>query len=85
MKAFAQTEKQTEIMNLVLDAAQAGSFISVVDLREKLSYGSSVTVQAIQFSLRYLEQHGMIERIYPKGRLFLKPTILGWQIFRPSR
>lgn len=85
MKRFAGTAKQQEIVNQVLDAMDAGVEIEFHALRGKLSYGMSVTKQALQSSIRYLEEHGFISRKYGHARkLYLLPTMLAYQVFRPA-
>jgi hypothetical protein len=84
-ETFAGTEKQHEIMNLVFAAADGGRDIEFHELKGLLSYGSDVTKQALQFSIRYLEQHGMVARKYGHRRkLFLAPTMLAYQVLRSN-
>ncbi|AMB48276.1 hypothetical protein [Methylobacterium sp. AMS5] len=82
-KRFAATAKQREIMDLVLGSADAGRDLSFVDLHADLSY--EATPQALQYSIRYLEQHGLLVRKYGAGRrLSLAPTLLAYQLIRPT-
>ncbi|MCP1540072.1 hypothetical protein [Methylorubrum extorquens] len=84
-ETFAGTDKQHEIMGLVLAAADAGSDIAFHDLKASLSYGPAVTPQALQFSIRYLEQHGFLSRKYgEKRKLYIAPTLKAYREFRPG-
>lgn len=84
---FAQTEKQTEIMNLILQAADAGKHLSAHELHARLSYGDKCTVNAVMCSLKFLESHGFISR-RRRGdgtrRSDLLPTKLAYIYFRPA-
>jgi DNA-binding HxlR family transcriptional regulator len=85
VKRFAATVKQTEIVTKVLEAADRGSDIEFHDLRAALSYGPGVTKQALQYSIRYLEEHGFVSRKYgEKRKCFIAPTLLAYQVFRPT-
>ena len=82
---FRQTDKQTEIMGLVLAAADAGDAIEFRALKAGLSYGSEISNQALQCSVRFLERHGMVARSYRAARrCFVAPTLLAYQTFRPG-
>ena len=84
-ETFAGTDKQREIMSLVFAAADGGRDIEFWELKGALSYGPDVSKQAIQFSLRYLEQHGLIARKYGVGRkLFIAPTMRAFQMLRTN-
>ena len=73
---FAQSDKQEEILRLVLDTAeQTGDFIELHELKGKLSYGPDVSKQAILCSLKFLEGHGLIAREHRKRKLYIKPTL----------
>lgn len=83
---FAQSEKQTEIMKLVLTAVDHGDFITLKRLREQLSYKASK--QAVLCSLKILESYGFLTKTYHGNRTMeLKPTTLAYVTFRstPSR
>jgi Fe2+ or Zn2+ uptake regulation protein len=80
---FRHTEKQTEIMTIVLNSASAGAFCTLQELRDKLSYGKDVSKQAVLCSLKFLAKHGMLERRHrgPKS-MELIPTQQGYKVFR---
>lgn len=63
-----------------------GSFLDVVQLWRSLSYGASVTKQAVQSSPRYLEAHGMIKCAYEARRqtrvCVIKPTPTAYALSR---
>jgi hypothetical protein len=83
---LAATPKQQEIMRHVLSAADAGSFLTIRQLKERLSYGPGVSLQALQSSVRFLEKHGMIVREYQlldsRKQVVLKPSALSYSVFR---
>lgn len=84
-KRFNNTPKQQEIVELVLKAADRGGDLEFHDLHATLSYGPSVSKQAVQYSIRYLEQHGFIARKYGhKRECLISPTLLAYQVFRPT-
>jgi hypothetical protein len=79
---FAQNDKQTEIMKLVMDTARdTGDFIELHELKGKLSYGPDVSKQAILCSLKFLEKHGLIAREHRKRKLYIKPTLEAFKVF----
>lgn len=86
MSEITQTDKQAEIMGLVLKAADGGEILDIDQLKERLSYGAGCTKQAIQCSIRFLEGHGMLVRGYEKRRrcrrMILRPTAEGYAFFR---
>lgn len=78
---FAQTEKQTEIMKLILGAVDHGSYITLASLREQLSY--TPTKQAVLCSLNFLEGHGFLTKKYHGNRTMeIVPTALAYSTFR---
>jgi hypothetical protein len=78
---FAHTEKQSEIMRHILCAADEGAYITLKQLREKLSYKSSK--QSVLCSLMVLENRGFLTKAY-HGHLSmeLKPTAFAYATFR---
>ena len=81
-----RTEHQREIMGLVIKAANDGVFIKQSELQAMLSYGTEVTYGAIRFSLRLLEEKGMLERVKIAGNnRNLVPTLRGYDWFRPAK
>lgn len=84
---FAQTEKQIEIMTLILKAADAGTHLSAHELHAQLSYRDACTVNAVLSSLKFLESHGLILRRKRKDgtrRHEILPTKLAYVYFRPA-
>ena len=78
---FAQTDKQLEIMKLILGAADLGAYITLTQLREKLSYKPSK--QAVLCSLRHLAGHGFLTKKYHGCRTMdIMPTVLAYSTFR---
>jgi hypothetical protein len=86
MSEMIQTDKQHEIMTLVLKSAEEGAFLDIDGLKDRLSYGSSVTKQALQCSIRFLEGHGVLVRDYEtrrgRRRMVLRPTPAGYTAYR---
>lgn len=84
-ETFAGTDKQHEIMGLVFAAADGGRDIEFWELKGLLSYGDGITKQALQYSLRYLDRHGLIARKYGHRRkLTIAPTLLAYQVLRSN-
>lgn len=54
------TEKQIEILKLVVKGNSDGSFIDLDQLLERLSYKPSKA--ALQFSLRFMAERGLLEK-----------------------
>lgn len=77
-----RTEKQREIMGLILKAAGEGRFLTTTDIHEQVSYTASYG--AIRISIRFLVEQGMLER-RPDGQFtYLIPTLKGYDWFRPA-
>lgn len=69
-------------MGLVLTAAGTGSYMTVKEIHEMISYKCSYG--AVRVSLRWLEKDQMIER-KPDGRVTrIVPTQRGYDWFRPK-
>lgn len=84
---FAQTEKQMEIIDLVLAAADAGEILTYPLLKARLSYGHQITAQSLQCSIKFLEKHGLVVRHKAIGDsriTVIKPTSLTYTMFRPT-
>jgi hypothetical protein len=88
---FSGTEKQYEILTKVLAAADLGAPISLIDLWRSLSWGATVTKQAVLCSIRILEHHGMVERRYGRKLQrqhrqgmpqYVLPTLKCYQLLR---
>lgn len=78
---FAHTDKQVEIMRLILAAADLGAFITLTKLREELSYKPSK--QAVLCSLRNLESYEFLTKTY-HGNVTMEivPTAKAYATFR---
>lgn len=84
-ETYAHTDKQREIMDLVFAAADAGRDIEFWEMKGALSYGPSVTKQAIQSSIRYLELHGLVARKHgPRRKVYIAPTMKAYQTLRSN-
>lgn len=77
-----RTEKQRELMGLILRAAGDGKFLSVKELHEATSYGASYG--AIRISLRFLEKQEMIEKQRSGQSTLLVPTERAYDWYRPK-
>ena len=83
---FQRTDKQTEIMKLILGAADTGVAITLKQLRDRLSY--KPTKQAVLCSLRILERYGFLTKQYHGNRtMHIHPTARAYSTFRsmPTR
>lgn len=60
------TDKQSEIMKLISEGNEDGSPVDIDQLCERLTYKPSK--EALQFSLRALAKHKMIERTETENR-----------------
>lgn len=91
MTDFQSTTKQIEILRLVLEATDNSNIIALIDLHKRLSYGPAVSKQAILCSIRILEEHGLVQRVYgakhspvhTRGqRQYIRPTMKTYQLLR---
>jgi hypothetical protein len=85
------TDKQIEIMDIIMKTADEGYFIAGQDLWKALSYRCAY--QSLLCSVYYLENYGCLRRVYTKSyklecrrgeRMFIKPTEMGYSLFRRS-
>lgn len=77
-----KTQKQHEMMEIILSAADKGEFLSCRSLYRRVSYKDAASYQAILCSIKYLERAGMI-RPEKSGRVkLLKPTSEAYAHFR---
>lgn len=77
-----RTEKQKEIMGLILKAAGEGRYLTTKEIHEQVSYEASYG--AVRISIRFLVTQGMLER-RPAGQFtHLVPTLKGYDWFRPA-
>ena len=81
-KPYLNTPKQREIVHHVLRAADTGEFIELHQLKAKLSYGDTITKQALLCSLKYLQEHGFIEKQRKGRQMTYKPTLKAYQKYR---
>jgi len=77
------TTKQIEIMKVVAAGAIAGAVVDLDQLLERLPY--TTTKESLQFSLRAIERHGLIDRSMSehrrgRARRLVKPTDLGMAV-----
>ena len=81
------TNRQIEIMTLVLGASIRGSWLDIDELMSLLA--SVGTKQSVQCSLRYLQRGKLIERVYGTRRgakrCIVVPTPLGFTVFSGKR
>ncbi|MBD9511620.1 hypothetical protein IB265_33230 [Ensifer sp. ENS10] len=76
-----RTEKQKELMGLILKAANDGAFLTPSELHAKISYPA--TYGAVRVSIKFLVSQGMVEK-RPEGNFVrLVPTLRGYDWFRP--
>lgn len=82
---FYLTAKQQEIMDAVLRLTGRGEFPDMDELLDAVSYKCSK--QAMQFSVRYLARHGLLEKKEPelrrgRRRAVIAPTKLAYDLLR---
>ena len=86
-KGFRHSEKQTEIMNVVLKAADDGQTLSAEEIRDRVNYGHTITVNAMICSLGFLARHGFVQK-QSRGdgtrKINWAPTSLAYAVFRPT-
>lgn len=76
-----RTQKQKELMGLILEAAGAGRFLTIKELHEKISYPASYG--AVRISVNFLQKQDMIEKTPAGQTVHLVPTSRGYDWFRP--
>lgn len=80
---FRITDKQQEIMTLVVETTARGNLIKVSDLLAQLSYRPARA--ALHGSLTFLKRHGMIvTESHGRNGSFVKPTAAGMTLFKPK-
>jgi hypothetical protein len=78
---FKGTEKQIEIMTLVVEAAARGRNVSPNDLMAELSYKPGRS--ALHCSLKFLKQHGFLETVnHGRNGCSVVPTLAGVSVFK---
>ncbi|MCK1543409.1 hypothetical protein IVB12_15945 [Bradyrhizobium sp. 179] len=81
MSDFKGTEKQIEIMTLVVEAAARGHNLTVNDLMAQLSYKPGRS--ALHCSLKFLRQHGFLETVsHGRRGAIVTPTAAGVSTFK---
>lgn len=80
MRKPRRTEKQKEIMGLILRAAGEGRFLTPTQIHEQVSY--TCTYGAIRVSLDFLQELGMIEKRRAGRSVEIHPTERGYDWFR---
>lgn len=83
MRRVRQTDKQQEIMGIILREVGAGRFLNVTELYGMISYSHEASYGALRVSLRWLEKHGMLIRERDKGQTRLVPTRRAYDFFKP--
>ncbi len=85
MTGMKKTPRQIEIMGHILKRAGEGIFLTQVELHRELAGAESYG--ALRISMNFLEKHQMIVREPKPGTSakYLKPTLLGYDWFRPTR
>lgn len=74
------TQKQLELMRVIIQANPDGAATDLDQILERLKY--ETTKASVQFSIRALIAHGLIEKAAPekrrgRQRVLIVPTILG--------
>jgi predicted transcriptional regulator len=85
-ETFSQTDKQVEIMTIILDAIDRGEAVTIKLIHSRVSYGASVRHSAINSSVNYLVHHGFLTKTRPAGNAVyqIRPTLKAYQYFRPG-
>jgi repressor of nif and glnA expression len=71
-------------MGLIIKAANEGRFLTQNEIYPLLSYANEVTFGAVRFSIRLLEEQGLLKRVPQGFRRALVPTERGYDWFRPT-
>lgn len=83
VSSFTGTDKQLEIMSLVVDAAARGEALTIQGLLDNLSYKPSRS--ALHCSLGFLKRHGyLVTENHGRNGGIVKPTISGMTTFKPG-
>lgn len=78
-----KTEKQKEIMGIILREAGEGRFLTLTELYPMLSYKADATYGAVRLSVRALERLGMIQKNQIGVSKQLIPTTRAYDWFIP--
>lgn len=84
------TDKQIEVLRAIAEGNPDGTVADLDEVIERVRY--KPTKQAIQFSIRALVGHDLVEKLAPEKRrgrmrVLLKPTLLGMHfhnVLKPS-
>jgi hypothetical protein len=80
---FAKTRKQTEIVEVVLRAVDAGELLNIAEIRKRISWGSKITRSTLKGALEGLIRWGILEKQIDKTKhAFYKPTPKAYHLFR---
>jgi DNA-binding IclR family transcriptional regulator len=78
---FRGSEKQVEIMTLVVEAAARGRHLTVNELMDQLSYKPARS--ALHCSLKFLRNHGYLETVnHGRSGANVCPTAAGMTTFK---
>jgi Fe2+ or Zn2+ uptake regulation protein len=81
MSDFRATDKQVEIMTLVVEAAARGRHLTPNELMAQLSYKPGRS--ALHCSLKFLRQHGFLETVnHGRNGAYVVPTVSGVTAFK---
>jgi len=75
-----RTDKQRQIMFLVLEAADVGSFYTITELHQALPY--KCAYGSLRTSLRFLSKRGIVELERSGMSKIVRPTIKAYDWFR---
>jgi hypothetical protein len=79
-----KTEKQKEIMGIILREAGAGRFLTLTELYPMLSYRAEATYGAVRLSIRNLEEKGFLQKNQIGVSKQLVPTPRAYDWFIPK-
>lgn len=82
--ALRRSEKQREIVGIVLREASAGNFLCVSEIYDRLSYKSEATYGALRLSLRILVERGILAKKRDGQRTLIIPTSRAYELFVPQ-
>jgi hypothetical protein len=78
---FRGSDKQVEIMTLVVEAAARGRNVTVNELMAELSYKPGRS--ALHCSLKFLRQYGYLETVnHGRRGAAVTPTVAGMTLFK---
>lgn len=77
------TKKQKAVMGVVLREAGRGRFLSIEQLNDQVQPHYETSYGGLRKCLDGLENKGMIERVRVSLHKEVRPTLLGYDWFRP--